>query len=834
MIKARIVAIVSALLGLVLATSLPAEPDVKTAAELDWVPREALDAAAAQTLPWYCNGMYVAPSFGADIAPDQIAATADTTEHVTDDYSVLTGDVVVEQRDREVRAPRITIDHKTDIATIEGPLVVREPGLVLTGAGAKFNLYDDTGTVDLATFLLHQTSLRGSADSIERLPNTDLDLDRAVFTRCNPESNVWAIGGKHIRLEQRTGFGTARDVTFRLEGVPVAWVPWIRFPIDDERHTGFLMPGIGYDSSGGTDLWAPYYFNLAPQYDATYQPRSLWKRGIIHDLQFRFLAGPSTNEINMGFIRQDDIYDDRYLIDETSDTTDTSTVDVPPFREQDRWFVNARHSGGWTSRWKSTVSYSAVSDIDYLHDIGGDVGSTTVDKFVGPIDQGLANRRSAALDRQGKIQYRGDAWNYALLIQAFQNLDPDGAEQYELLPRLSGDYANHFGPVDLDLALEYTFFDKDNTGLTGPLAIIGERAVADVGVSWRKSVIWGFVEPSLGVVHRKYSLEDTPAGTRANPEITTPRFSLDAGLFFDRFFEVGDHRLQQTLEPRAYYLYVEEDNQDDLPQFDASPSTPSYDQLFRDNRFSGKDRIGDARQISVGVTTRLLDQDTAAQFFEASLGQIYYLEDREVVFQPRPSEDPEARESPLFSQARLSLENGLNVAASLEWEPDVGRTNRSNVSIKYVSGDRKIFNLSYIYTSPEVQPASLVQNAEETDLSFIWPIKGRWSAIGRWNFSWDRHQTIESLAGFEYNDCCWKARVVIRRFLKEPRNITVLQDDPASPTGFTPVSRTVLPDDKGIFIEFQMKGLATLGRRLDLLLEDAIPGYEKREEQIGQ
>lgn len=833
MIKARIVVNVSAMLGLVLATSLSAEPDMKTAAELDWVPRGALDASARKALPWFCDGMYVAPVIGTDVAADEISATADSTEHVSNDYSILTGDVIVEQRNREVHAPRITLDHQTDLATIEGPLVVRERGLVLTGASAMLNLYDDTGVVDVATFLLHQSSLRGSADSIERLPNTDLDLDRAIFTRCNPHSDVWAIGGKRIRLEQRTGFGTAKNVTFRLKGVPVAWLPWMRFPIDDERHTGFLMPGVGYDSTGGTDLWAPYYFNLAPHYDATYQPRSLWKRGLIHDLQLRFLAGPSTNEINMGFIRKDDIYDDRDLLDETSETTDTSGVDVPPFQKRDRWFLNVRHSGGWTSRWKSTASYSAVSDIDYLHDIGGDVGSTTVDRFVGPIDQGLANRRSAALDRQGKIEYRGDSWNYALLVQAFQNLDPKGTEQYELLPRLSADYGSRLGPVDFDLAIEYTFFDKDNTDLAGPLAIVGERAVADVGVSWRKSAIWGFIQPSLGVVHRKYDLDDTPAGTRTDPQLTTPRFSLDAGLFFDRFFEVGDHRLQQTLEPRAYYLYVEEDDQDDLPQFDAGASTPSFSQLFRDNRFAGRDRIGDARQISLGVTSRFLDQETGAQFFEASLGQIYYLKDREVIFRPTPVEDPTARESPLFSQARLSLQNGLNVAASLEWEPDAGRTNRSNVSIKYVSGDRRIFNLSYIYTNPQVQPASLEQNAEESDLSIIWPIRGRWSAIGRWNFSWDRHQTIESFAGFEYNDCCWKARVVIRRFLKEPRDITVLQDDPASPTGFTSVSRTVLPDDKGIFVEFQLKGLATLGRRLDLLLEDAIPGYEKREEQIA-
>jgi LPS-assembly protein len=538
--------------------------------------------------------------------------------------------------------------------------------------------------------------------------------------------------------------------------------------------------------------------------------------------------------MNLGFIRKDDIYDDRDLVDQTSTGVDTSSVTIPPFEKQDRWYINLRHSGDWTGRLKTSGIYSAVSDIDYLQDIGGDVGSTTIDQFVGPIDQSLANRVSAALDRRGEITWRGDGWNTSMLIQGFQNLDPLGQEQYEMLPQLTTDISQEIGPLEIVGDVEYTLFDKDNDSISGPLAIVGERAVAEIEVSLRKSTIWGFVEPSVGVIHRKYNLNDVPGTARVNPEESTARFSLDAGLFFDRFFTASSRELQQTLEPRLFYLYSEEDDQNDLPQFDATQLTPGFAQLFRDNRFNGKDRIGDARQLSLGITSRFLDQQTGAQFFEVSVGQIYYFKDRAVIFQPTPAEDPLARESPLFAEARLSLNNGLNVAGTFEWEPDVGRTNRSTIAVKYKSGDRKILNLNYTYNNPMVQPASLATSSEETDLNFIWPAYRNWSAIGRWNFSWDRHQTIESFYGVEYNDCCWKTRIVIRRFLKEPRNITLLIDDPTAPGGFVTETQTITPPDMGIFVEFQMKGLATLGRRLNLLLEQAIPGYEAREEIVGQ
>jgi LPS-assembly protein len=814
--------------------SLNAETAPRSAAEIDWVAKSALSAEDASELPWFCKGMYAPPTMEGIEGDTRMFATADSALHVQAHSTSLSGNVVIVQDRKIVNGSFVTRDAATGITNIEGPLILREEGLLLTGDSASTNFFAGTGIVDNATFLLHQANLRGTANRLVQDADNKIHIDQGEMTRCEPTSNVWKINGENIELDPEAGWGVARNVTLKIKDVPVFYFPWFRFPINDERQSGLLSPSIGYDSDGGTDISIPYYFNLAPNYDATYQLRSLWKRGFIQDAQLRYKNKNTDNEINGALLANDDIFDDRELFDQTSTGTDTSSVDIPDFEKRNRWLLNLRHSGEWGPQWKTTIDYSAVSDLNYLEDIGGNVGSDSVDQFVGPVDASLANRRSAALTRLGKIEYRAGEFAAALFVQGFQNLDPIGVEQYEKIPSLTAGYNNNIGAIDYKVDFDYSFFTKDNTDISGINAIVGERITSKMNFSvpWRRT--WGFVKPSLSVIHRKYNLDDTPANFRANPEETIPVFSLDSGLYFDRYFSLAGHSLQQTLEPRLYFLYAQEAFQDDLPNFDAGPLTPSYSQLFRENRFSGSDRIGDARQLSAGVTTRFLAQDTGAELFSISLGQIYYFKDRSVLFNPVDSESPTARESALFAEARLKLGENFTARSSFEWEPDANRSNRGQLSVKYADNERRILNLSYQNTSDEAQRRTIEQQSEESDLTFIWPVYENWSAIGRWNFGWDTHQTIESFIGFEYNDCCWKARLVARRFLREQTTITVLQDDPASASGFTAIDTLVTPADTGIFFEFQLKGLSTLGRRLDSLLEQSIPGYRNREDRIGQ
>lgn len=808
--------------------------DYRTAAEIDWRPLSAMDAKEVSDVPFYCHGAYIEPVPRFDTSTGLMHAEADSAVHVVNESTTLTGNVILNQGTQEIRAPRVVQDENTQIAEIDGPLQLRDSGLLMTGERATSNMLTREGVVDQATFLLHQSSYRGEAATLTRLPNNKVDLDYATMTRCDPTDNTWSLNSEYMELKQAEGYGTARNVTLRIKDVPIAYSPYFRFPLNDERLSGIISPSIGHEGDGGTDILIPYYFNLAPNYDATYQLRSLWKRGLVHDLQGRHLSARTANQFNMGFVRKDDEYDNRDLEDLTSAGTDPGVV-IPEFEKQDRWYLNLRHQGSWSPEWQTSISYNAISDLEYLGDIGGDFGSESASQLTNSISGNFAERRSASLDRLGTIEYKKGKLKMGLRLQAFEPLDALSAatEQYQQLPNLNADWSTDIGPLESDIKFDYTFFEKDNTGLTGALGMIGERAYTDLDVSWPNRKIWGYLTPSAGVIHRKYQLENEPLNTRSNPEITTGRFALDGGLFFDRFFAFNGMALQQTLEPRVYYLNVENDFQDDLPEFDAGASTQSYSSLFRTNRFSGFDRIGDAERISVGVTSRFLDEDSGSEFLSLSLGQIYYLKDRAVVFQPTAADNPNADESPLFAEARFKLNSQFSVSGTYEWEPDVNRSNRGTLALKYSDGLQRIVNVNYNYVASEIQQPSLIAKSEESDVNLIWPITQHWSAIGRWNFGWDDNRTIESFAGLEYNDCCWKTRLVWRRFLKDPRNVTQFIDDPTAPGGFRTVINEDTPSDVGIFVEIQLKGLATFGGRLDLLLQDAIPGYRERENIIG-
>jgi LPS-assembly protein len=807
------------------AAVLPAARMVsQTAAEEDWRPAGTLGNKST----WYCDGGYAEPREFvqmSSVMDGQMTAYADDALLVNEHSASLDGRVEVSGDGHQIRASHVVIDHDTEIVVADGPVALRESGLFMKADRASGNLFSGTGVMDNASFLIHQTRMRGRAAKVEKTADETLIIENGSFTRCDPGNNLWRMRGDQIELFTGKGHGVARNVTIEVKDIPIAYLPYMRFPINDERYSGFLMPSAGHDDDNGTDIAIPYYFNIAPNLDATYTLRSLWKRGLSHDAEFRYMNAVSNNFINAAYLHGDDIYDSR-------DTFDLSTGGtLTEKQKEDRWLLYMNHAGHWGTRWRSQLSYGAVSDIDYLDDIGGDIDATT--------QEGFSNYQSLgtsipALRRSAQLGYRGKGWSMTALARGYQSLEQNAAKQYSTLPRITAKTRHRLGFLQLQLLGQYARYDKDNDILTGPLATVGERIVLDASLNATWDNSWGYIKPTLGTIHRRYDLSDTPTGARSDPQITTPFLAIDTGMVFDRFFSLRDRDLLQTLEPRLYLLYMDEDDQADLPQFDAAASTPGYSKLFRRNRFSGYDRLGDARQASIGVSSAVSNADSGAEYFKASIGQVVYFKDREVIFRPGKADDPQAGSSALFTEARLRLPWGLSAYGVFEWEPREHRTNRSKLSLKYRgAGDRKIFNLSYSYTSPEVQQPRRFQNAEESDLSFIWPLRGKWSLIGRWNFGWDNNQTLESLFGLEYNDCCWKTRLAYRRYLEEPRNVTLVIDNPAAPGTTQTVNVLENRVDSGIYFEFQLKGLSSLGKRVDSLLEDSIPGYRRREDRIS-
>ncbi len=752
-----------------------------SAAERDWRPDDQ---------PEQCSGSYVEPLVESGPA---MHASANTALHVEGHSTTLNGNITVTQDNQQLSADFLTIDAATEIYTAEGNIALRQPGLLMTGERISGSLFNNTAALDSASFLLHMHRVRGKAARISKNRDNDLTIEDGNFTTCEPDSNAWQVAGKEIILKNSEGYGVAKNVTLKIKDVPVAYFPWFRFPIDDSRHSGLLTPSVGQDSDSGTDIAIPYYFNLKENLDATYTLRNMHKRGLMHEGEARFLSQNTNNLIAVTYLPNDKIYDNREII-----------TPGRRFPEQDRWLAHITHSGS-AGNWSSRINFTSVSDIDYFHDLGTFTSTTT--RF----DQALGESDRPAILRTGRLSYDREHWGSALDLRSFQELNQVQTKQYAVLPRLSLYGQQRLASLELNGLAQLTEFDKSDASPDGA------RLVIDGKASWPLRQPWGYIKPAVRTIYRDYDLNNTDPTNRDSISLTTMLGSVDMGLTFVRDTKFRGQAFRQTLEPRMFYLYAEEDFQDDLPSFDSTPMTPSYDSLFRDTRYTGYDRIGDANQIALGLTTRYFSL-SGTPTFSASVGQIFHLEDREVIFGSTPGIDPAADTSPIFASLQTTYRN-FDVNAQYEYDSDSDRSNRGYISLRYRSANSSLFNFTYAMTNSSVQRNRLIRPEEETDLSFLWPFNNQLNLVGRWNYAWDSQQTIESLLGVEYNACCWKARVLFRRNLEEPRRIGI-----TSPNG-TIEYVTDRRADSGIYFEFQLRGLASLGGRLDSLIQDSVPGF---------
>jgi len=346
--------------------------------------------------------------------------------------------------------------------------------------------------------------------------------------------------------------------------------------------------------------------------------------------------------------------------------------------------------------------------------------------------------------------------------------------------------------------------------LNGLAAVTGERTHLEPRIRLPLSWPFGFLTVSGGYQYTSYSLQqDNDAGgvqlLDDSPDRNIGVASVDGGLVFERDLRLFRQDLVQTLEPRIYYLWQEFDDQDNLPRFDASSLTFGYQQLFRANRFSGLDRIGDANQASAGVTTRFLSRQTGAEYFRFSIGEIFYFRDRRVTLTGNPNADEMQNSSAIASEMSARLARNWNLRGTLVWDPHDNEVDEGGAAIQYVGDNRHIFNVGFRNRRD--------QNVEQTDISVYWPISDRFSIMGRWNYDLVSGRTIEGFGGIEYADCCLQVRLIARRFLDSP---TVQQ-------------LSNVEADDGIFLQIVFKGLAGFGTKVESVLERGIRGYRSPE-----
>lgn len=693
----------------------------------------------------------------ADIAPplpipsveerEQVHLSADQVQSLGKDVTRFSGAVEIKHMGNLIQGDEAVYDKERDLVTISGNVRINGQVMLLSGDRAVISPSGESGKVENSRYHLRKAHAFGDAGHIEVLDKDHAHLEEVSYTTCVPGHEDWLLRAKSIDLDYATNTGEARNTTMRFKNVPILYLPYLNFPLYG-RKSGLLVPSVGTSDSRGTDIRIPYYWNIAPDRDATTSIRNMTARGIMLESEFRYL-----NPSNNGQINFDYLYKDKRLNDE------------------DRWAGHFNHSADLGYGWRTDLLYNGVSDTEYFNDLGDSQALTS----------------QSYLERHADLRYQSRYWSFLGRAEGYQTIDITGDEPYRRLPQLKLDAASLEQPDQLkfDFSGELVnFAHKEETELEGiRLDIYPGVDLPLEGDAW-------FLKPRLALRYTQYQLENS---TVEKPERTLPIASLDSGLFFERNLDIGNRPYIQTLEPRLYYLYVPYRDQDDLPLFDTSSYDFTFSQLFRENRFNGADRVGDANQISLALTTRLLDGQDGGERLSAGIGQIVYFSDREVTL--NPSDTPELDStSPYIGVLAFRPNTALELTANARYNSHTSITEVLTTRLRYHPGRDKSVTLGYRRREDE--------NEEQTDIAAYWPLARQWQFLGRWQYDLVEERNLDVVAGLEYRSCCWGVRVVGRQLL----------------------NTTSGELENSIYLTFEFKGLSRIGSDLDSELERGILG----------
>lgn len=779
----------------------------------DWVPGDYLTPAQRAALGPGCRGAYIDPLAGTELTGQELAETslvieADESSMTGGNAAMLEGNVQVSHGNRSIAAEKMVYNRDLEEAVLEGGVTIRNPGVLIRGDRAQASTIANEASFEEAIFVLHNQHIRGSAESIRQTADNVIILEDGMITSCEPGSRAWSLEGGEIFIDNESKEGTGKNLKLRVGGVPIAYIPYISFPLGDERKSGFLFPSISSSDDGGLDIAVPYYWNLAPNYDATITPRFISGRGPMLETETRHLNRWLRTDLNLAYLADDEGGQDediQQLIDEGV----LSESEARPHRGNNRWLIDFRQIGGTNQYfgWYSNAVYTEVSDVDYFRDLG---------------NSSFSSINTTHLNQSLELGYLLKNWQFNVQARDSQVLLLDVNSPYQKLPQVTGNGVYNFGRFGLKLNNEYTRFDHPEDFWLNDLPVItGQRFASDYRVNWPTRASWGFFVPEAGYKYLAYELDDEALlnPEQSSPELGAGQASLDMGLVFEHR---GGNFLQ-TFEPRIYYLYrdyvdhsalynVAPGGQDVI--FDTSIRTFSYDQLFRDSRFSGKDRLDDANQGTIGISSSWIDNATGRELFRLSVGQVFFESDQRVALSDNATQEQRSEIAGEFA-ADLGALGRFYTAGIYDSEAD--HINRASAGIRYADSEyRTLVNLSYSFVRDFQQVEAESKNIDQLDASAVAPINEQWALMARYNYDFTLKQELEMFLGLEYNDCCYRIRLLARKWLDSNIATLVENDDQRY--------------DQGVFFEIHFKGLGGSGAKVNSILSDSIPGYQEREQ----
>ncbi|WP_417579245.1 LPS assembly protein LptD [Nitrincola sp.] len=749
-------------------------------AYLDWYPYSSDE-------PALCRGRYVEPDIDylqSDLLPGEEAVYAEadlSSADLQSGLARLTGGVKLQQGSRLFTSRYGEVDNTSNTAFLEGDVTFREPGLLLVGQRAETNFDTGVSSFYSAEYILHTEHLRGSASTITRYDDNRVRLESGAITYCEPGNSDWSIGSGDIVLHPDKGYGIATHATFRVAGVPVFYMPWFRFPIDNRRQSGFLYPTFGVSKSDGVDFSIPYYFNIAPNLDDTLTLRYIEKRGMMLENELRYMNDWSHNVLSLGYLSGDNKLED-----------------------ENRWLVGFNHNGAPSEGWNSYIDYTEVSDNDYFADLG----------------TSLEVQREDHLDQRGQLRYLGNGWQFLANLHQYQTINDNVSSPYQRTPQLLLTGNEQLSQrTALSYSAEYVRFERDRKDFfIDPEDIRrtdAQRFHFRPSVSHRNSLPWGFMNSELTLWHSQYDF-DFPDGADTSDipdSVTAGVASIDSGLYFDRDFTFASGNYSQSLEPRLMLLHVEKNNEqptlDSFRYFDSSQLSFSYNNLFDRYGWSGSDRVSATSQATLGVSSALYDE-RGVEKARLAVAQAYYAKDREGN-DLRPGDiSGDESSSNLALLAQWNITPTLRLRHDSEIDRDSFSMEEQNYRLTWQPDDENMFYFSYRDRVNSAIPGR--ERTRQSDIAFRNQINPQWGVIGRWQHDVANRQRLDTLLGLEYGTCCWKMRLTAREWLKSS-NIRASEPE----------------YDRGVFFQVVLRGLGSFGGDGGRSLIEEITGFREKD-----
>jgi len=688
--------------------------------------------------------------------------SAEQVQNAGNAISIFSGNVIIERNGLRLQADKVTHDKTAQKLELSGNIHADTENMALNANSGWMNMLTNESEFIDSFYYMPDTGLMGNTPLFSITADQKTILRDTQFSTCPTNKLDWHLDSGWLELDKNTATGTAKHTIFWVSEVPVFYLPWIQFPLGDERRSGFMMPGIGSSNSKGFEFSAPWYWNIAPNQDALITPTFLSKRGEMLATDYRYLTHSSIGNLEFEYLNKDKEYNN-----------------------EERYLVHFNNNSNLTNNLNLSLLLNDASDIDYLKNLGSSISVTN----------------TTHLERNATLSYANGPWQAGFMAQAFQTIDEDIAltnRPYKRLPQVTLKGSDELVEMDNSylegsLDTEWVEFEHEETAKEqgSRFHIYPKLSLPIEGNAW-------YIKPSAGYMFTQYDTTDTLGSDVDLDNIGLSVLSLDSGLFFER--DLSDSSFLQTLEPRLFYLNIPYEDQSLNPVFDTSEQDFSFASLFRENRFNGIDRIGDANQLTVALSSRIINKNTGRELFNMSIGQIYYFEDQQVSLDNTINTSDN---SDIITEIGGNLSQ-LRARATFQWNTETDTSDKRSVQLSYAASEDAVFNIGYRFHR---DPVDETDNLEQTDLSFSWPFANNYSLLSRWNYSLTEERDVQTLIGLQYESCCWALRLITQRYIKD--------------------DNTEDPYDESIMLQFVLKGFGSISDKdTTNTLKHAILGYQ--------